>query len=367
MLRGIVHIVYGIPFHWATSDTGCKVMLISVSFALFHWCAFGYEMHIVKTYWSADSSGPKEPVETLVLTISLVFSGAISYTLAVAYFYNPQNKFNGSSTVLVPKVLFTPNGQQEDIGPSEKDWLYTYTFFTAGTLSVIFVCYCAFGLDVFLNFYGLHKFTANITLTHKVIYYGNVTLIYWGFEGVVIICCVFYILCRDIIRHIEFVEELILSDAKTFFTARKYYECLLHYTENLISSLKLWFTVHTVFFMFIVLSLFVEWIASVQSNDNFKVIWLSQTAGSCLIAFKYAFPFLAASRVSARYDKMFETLNTQLNHRQFPEAGEFLSYCKRCAAGFKLFGLRITANVAIISFMSCFVGFFKFYKQIFKS
>ena len=259
-----------------------------------------------------------------------------------------------------------PQGQQEDIGPSSKDWMYMYVFLFLffGSLSVAVVCYCAFGLDVFFNFSGLHKFTTNVTSTSRAIYYGNVTYIL-GFRrsGHNLLCL--YILCRDIIRHIDYIERLTLYEARDFRTARGSYECQLQYSETLMRSLKLWFTIHTMFFVFIVLSLLVEWISSLQSDVNFELIWFPQIAGSCFIAFKFAFPFRAASRVTTRFDKMFDVLNTQFNPMEFPEADAFLSYCKRCAAGFKLFGIRITGNVALICFVSSFVGFFKFYKNIF--
>ena len=322
-------------------------------------------MYTAKVHWRSKEK-PREPTDALVLMILLFFSGSCTFTLAVVYFYNPRNKFLGPSTKLIPKIEFKPEGYHEDVGPSGKDWLYMAGFLLLGTLDVVMMCFGAFYFDAFFNFYGIHDFAINrLSALDRTIYYANVVTIYWGLASGVSLCCVFYMLCRDIIRHIEFTERLILRNARNFHRARDYYETLLQYTEKLSASLNLWFTVHTLFFAVIVLAAVVDWITSLSSTVvDFKRIWFSQIAGSLLIAFKFSFPFFAASRVSTKFDKMYQAFNKELTVREFPESDVFLSYCRRCGAGFKLLGIRITMNLAAISFISCFVGFFKFYKQI---
>ena len=341
-------------------------MTLSIIMVILHWSCFGYEMYTAKVHWRSDEK-PREPTDALVLMILVFFSGSCTYTLAVVYFYNPKNKFTGLSTKLIPKIAFKPDGHQDiAIGPSEKDWLKMTGFLFLGTVTVVMMCFGAFYFDAFFNFYGIHDFAIKrLAVAERYVYYTNVVTIYWGLAAGVALCCTFYMLCRDIIRHVEFTETLILQNANNFREARSYFETLLQYADKLIASLKLWFTVHTLFFTVIVLAVLVDWIISLKSTTvDFKHIWFSQTAGSLLIAFKFSFPFLAASRVTTRFDKMYKVLNKKLAPPDFPESDLFLSYFKRCKPGFTLLGIRITVNVAVISFISCFVGFFKFYKQI---
>ena len=322
-----------------------------------------YEMYIAKVHWSSDEK-PQAPTDVLFLLVLLFLSGACSYTLAVGYFYNPKNKFVGHSTRLLPKIDFKPEDHQQDIGPAGKDWLYMYGFMLLGTIDVAMMSTGDFYSNAFFSFYGIHDFVKQLSTTESIIDYVAIGLIYWGLVGSVLLCCVFYILCRDIVRHIEFTEELILNSARNFRSGRKYYECLLQYTEKLAASLTLWFAIHTLFFVLIVLVTAVDWITSLRSTDvNFKLTWYSQIAGSLLIAFKFTFPFLAASRVTTRFDNMYQILNKQLTHQDFPESDAFLTYCKRCEGSFKPLLLRITMNITIVSFASCFVGCFNFFKQ----
>ena len=76
----------------------------------------------------------------------------------------------------------------------------------------------------------------------------------------------------------------------------------------------------TLFFVLIVLATVVGWITSLQQTDvNFKLTWYSQIAGSLLIAFKFSFPVLAASRVTTKFDNTPQLFNKQLTHQDFPE------------------------------------------------
>lgn len=343
-------------------------MLFSVLLVILQWCAFGFDMYCVKVYWRGNMK-PNIPNETLLLLISMNLSGACSFTLALSYFYNTRNRFHLSVCKLIPRFDFhvCEHAQEEEatITLTTKDWLYTYLFLFVGLIIVALVLFCAFGLNVFFDFYGLHDFTAHIAGLNKIFYYCSVGIIYWGFVSSVIACCVFHILSRDIVEHIRYTEHCITNNAKSFKTARDFHESLMVYTEKVVSSFKPWFIVHTMFFVFIVLVGFVEWVVALTSNHTVNAqIWLAQIAGSLLIAFKFAFPFISASRVTSKFEEMHARLNRKCCNAEFPELDEFLCYCKRCNAGFKLFGIKITGNLALVLLLSCFVGFFKLYKSV---
>ena len=135
--------IFGIPCWWHRLARSWRSrlphMALSIVLTLLHWVAFGYEMYIADTYWrprKAIQHRPRETTDTLVLMVLLFLSGATTYSLAVVYFYNLKNRFLGLSTRLVPQVEFQPEGEQENIGPTGIDWIYTNIFLLVGTLDV---------------------------------------------------------------------------------------------------------------------------------------------------------------------------------------------------------------------------------------
>ena len=316
-------------------------------------------MYIVKTYLRAENADPREPTDTLIIMILINMSEACTFTLAVAFFFNPKNRFQGPLTSLIPKVEFK----------SGKDWIFTNIFLCFGTITVVMMYYADLN-NAFFNYYGIKNFTwdekVNISTATLVTYHVGVECLFWALEGGVVLCCVFYAMTRDIVRHVEFTQRLILESVWDLRTAKRRYRCLLEYTEKSTSSLKVWFIIHLSLFVLIVLALVIEWIqvTSSPSQHHLKEILLAQTAGSFLIAFKFSFPIFASSRVTSRFDKMFALLNQRFNAVDYQHCDTFLTYCKKCKAGFKIFGVRITGSVALVSLLSSLVGFLRLYKQL---
>ncbi|XP_031556846.1 uncharacterized protein LOC116293541 [Actinia tenebrosa] len=369
ILKVVSCIIYGISTQVQSRNRhGCGVRqcLMSGPLVAFLWYSFAFEMYCIKTYWRNSSLKPQIPLETLLIMIPLTLSGAITYTLMVWYFYS--NDFQHSHTRLVPHFDFMPEGHQEDIGPTRNDWKYVNNILLIGFTSVGSVFYCCFGLNVFFDFSGIHNFAVHIHDWKKTLYYIDIGIIYWGYISAVVACCIFFICCRDIVRHIEFTETLIITKAKKYLTARHYHECLLRYTDDVMNTTKLWFVVHSLFFAFIVLTDAVAWIMAFseinRNHKNMVHIIMGQTAGSFLIAFKFAFPFLAASRVTAQYDKMYRRINRHWRPDVLSEVDAFMNYAIRCEAGFTLFGIKLTAELALISLLSCFLGFCRIFKNI---
>jgi len=325
-------------------------------------------MHCVKTYWMGKNYSPTIPTETLILVIPLNISGAISFTLIMWYFYNPKNEFTHSKTRLVPYIEYMPEGFQRDVGPSKNDWKYVNIALLLGIVGVLLFIFVDFKFNIVFDYPGLHDFINRIHDTQRVLYYFSASVVlYWGFVSVVVACCVFFICCRDIIRHIEHTEDLIINKAKDYLVARHYHECLLEYTDRVMASTKVWFAIHSLFFMGIIVSVAFEWLTAFSGSkhySNMSIIILSQIVGSLLIAFKFAFPILAASRVTAKFDQMYRNINREWCPDNTSEVGVFINYCIRCEAGFTLFGIKLTVQLAIISLLSCFVGLFKLYKKV---
>ena len=64
---------------------------------------------------------------------------------------------------------------------------------------------------------------SGITNGEAYIYYTEVVLLFWALEGGVVVCCVFFVMTRDIVRHIEFTQRLILENAWDLSTAKRQY------------------------------------------------------------------------------------------------------------------------------------------------
>ena len=307
---------------------------------------------------------PREPFGTLVLMVLLFFSGSITYTLAVAYFYNPKNKFLASTTRLLPRIEFRPDGEQEEIGPNKTDWFYTSIFLLVGTLDVVIMVVADYHGNVFFNFCGIHDFTSvtNISTTEYEFYkYINVPLLFWALEGGVVMCCVFFVLTRDIVRHIDFTQRLIIENYHDISTAKRRFLCLLNYTKEVAASLQLWFVVHSTVFFFLILFDMIDLLSGTTKIRHCHWYWVAQVSGSFLIAFKFAFPFFAASRVSRRFDNMLKEFNEHFDVEQHRNSESFLTFCKREKAGYTISGIRITFNLAMFSFLFSFLGILKEY------
>jgi hypothetical protein len=61
---------------------------------------------------------------------------------------------------------------------------------------------------------------------------------------------------------------------------------------------------------------------------------------------------------------MYRRINRQWRPDVLSEVGVFMSYSIRCEAGFTVFGIKLTAQLALISLLSCSIGFFKIYKKL---
>ncbi|XP_020908243.1 uncharacterized protein LOC110246263 [Exaiptasia diaphana] len=369
ILKGLACIMFGVPVFGARQARPARLFhtLLSGILVLFIWFSCSFQLYCVKTYWRSSDYTPQIPIETLLLIIPLNISQTVSFTLMVWYFYNPCNDFSHSKTRLVPHFEYMPEGYQIDVGPEGNDWKHANILLFFGVVGVALVLYVSFGLNVYFDFVGIHDFTANIHDWRRALYYGSCAVIYWGFFSVVVACCIFYICCKDIMQHIEHTETIIVKKARNYLMARQYHDCLLSYAENVMKSMKLWFGIHTLLFMFIIVSVSFEWVTAFSGKKHYNdiaIVVLSQTVGSFFIAFNFAFPILAASRVTAKFESMYRNINRRWCPDELPQVEVLMDYCRRCEAGFTLFGVKLTAQLALISLLSCFVGFFKLYKKV---
>ena len=91
-----------------------------------------------------------------------------------------------------------------------------------------------------------------------------------------------------------------------------------------------------------------------KMKDPYELI-LAQISGSFFIAFKFAFPFLSASRVTARYTKFYYRIARSCMIPNLPRLSILHDN-----SGIKLIGVRITTKLAVLAFMCSFLGALKF-------
>ena len=328
------------------------------------------EMHITKVLWTQGrDSNHNPPFGSILLVILLALSSTVSFTVVVMYLFNPRNRFWHSSTKFIPGFQFAPLGTQEDVQPNKMDWLGVNAFLAFAITGLGVALYNALQSNIFFSFTDLHKFTAEISEVQRVLYYIALAVLNWAHLSSILACGTFYISCRSIARHIDFAEKLLINDAADFDSAKKIHECLLSYTQKTSKSLTAWFAIHTVLFGLIILLTLLDVLSVIQSPPKIQDIgkvWMSEVTASWLISIQFAFPFLSASLVTQRFERMYNAVNRGVtNLASSHEQDAFLNYCTRCKSGFNVLGIRITTRHAIMSIGSVFIGLLRFYKELF--
>eukprot|EP00794_Sanderia_malayensis_P019794 gene19794-21735_t len=365
LLRGIICIFYGIlPSNIVKSGNKRHHSYISLLLLCLQWLMVSVYIYCIKTYWTSGN-GPRIPIETMVIMIALNTSAAVSFTLTIAYFYNSKNNFqalrgNCNKFRVIPKIPFKPDGSEDiTINPSESDWFLTNVLFFLGIISISGTLISAFALNAFLDFYGIHNFTLKISGAPIVLYFIAVGTVYWSFCATITTCCLFHVMSRDLINHIHYTEKLIIKQARNRVDFFVYHNALLQYTRDLMCTMKYWFAIHSVFFIFLITATVFEWINAIKRTEdqrsNMARIWFSQLTGSLLIAYKFAFPFFSASRITARFIKFYHNIARESTLPDLPNLTLL-----RDESGFRMCGVRITTNLALLAILSSFIGALKF-------
>lgn len=335
---------------------------ISVLFALLQLAALCEYIYCVKTYWLSGDN-PHIPTITMVIELSLFVSGCVSFILACRFFYANSQDFQRSNCEIIPYVKFELDERLDvDCGPNAFDWLLCNVCLFVGIIDIMFIIIVDMKFNAYFDFYGIHDFSLNISKVEKAIYHIYIGIFYWGLFCAVVSCCIFFILTRDIARHVDVTETYIIEKARSYSEAKASHEHLLNYSNMMINKFEKWFTVHNVFFFFIMMCTVFKWflITSNESRlDKHHVLWASQLLASFLIAFKFSFPFLSASRTTARFKKMYYNINKKKVFQDIYEMPRFLEYAERCHFGFVVFGVKITTNVAFLTIVTTFIGILK--------
>ena len=364
ILKLFAILFYGIlPCGFKTHRKKLHYIWITLILTFAQWSCFLHYIYFVVTYWSSHKYGPIMPEETVFIQMALVASGAVTYTLAVHFLYRKSNNFSSDGEWnVIPGIKFqlaTVLGDEKPMALKKKDWILTNIFLLLGIMSTISVVSSDFKLNVFYDFYGIHDFVAKLSWPRKIQYFIAVSTEFFGLGATACACCIFYAITRDLIRHIEYTENAILIQAKNKDDFYFYHESLHDYSEKMIASFKHWFAIHNMFFIVLVAAVVYEWFKLMKHEkeikDHFHDMLVAQIAGSSLIAFKFAFPFISASRVTMKYVAFYFNLARKCKINGIPDLSILSNN-----SGFKLYGLRITTSIAFLAFFASFAGALKF-------
>lgn len=346
---------------WPETVNKCTA-IISVFFALLQLAALGEYVYCVNTYW-LKGNNPHIPIVTMVIELSLFISGCVSFILACRFFYVNSQDFQRSNCEIIPYVKFELEDRlDEECGPKPIDWVICNICLLFGFLDIVFIVVVDMKFNAYFDFYGIHNFSLRISKVEQVVYYVYIVIFIWGLLCAVVSCCIFFILTRDISRHVDATEVYIIERARSYSEAKVCHEHLLNYSEELIRKFEKWFTTHNVFFFFIMMCTIFKWFLITGDDsrlDKHSILWASQLLASFLIAFKFSFPFLSASRTTARFKRMYFNINRKKIFLNIYEMPRFLEYAERCNFGFVVFGVKITTNMAFLTIVTTFIGIIK--------
>ena len=374
ILKFFIVLFYGIfPCAFKKPRKKLCYIWISTILTLAQWNCLVTFIYFVATVWSSGVYGPVMPKETKFISITLQASGTVTYTLVVYYFYTKSNDFRNSRSTsrscdgrwrIIPRVKFhlaghSELGDQEVIDLDKKDWLITNAFLATGLFSTVSVISTDEKFNIFYDYVGIHDFVEKVPWPTRIQYYIEVSTYFLALAATPCACCIFFVLTRDLIRHIEYTENAILVKARNRDDFYFYHECLLEYCGKMIASFKHWFAVHSLFFVILITAVVYEWFKMLQREKqlerHFTDMLLAQIAGSSLIAFKFAFPFISASRVTARFILFYYNISRKCKIQGIPDLIILSNN-----SGFKLYGLRITTSTAFLAFFASFAGALKF-------
>ena len=386
IIKTFVCIFYGIiPWLFADHKRKWYSLFLPICFVLLHWYSVIGYIYCAEMFWIRSKTNspvkfenvtsknitrvreiiqlPEIPFETLLLLLGLALSGAITVTMAVVYFYSKSNNFSGNRQGefnLLPRLHLNNSNSGEELQEQtcdlpEREWLIANLLLILGILNVLFVLVTDFGTDTLFDFHGIREFLKTATPSNRAIYILAVSFLFWGFGGTVCACCIFHVMSRNIVVHVNRIHKCTIDTnmhRDDFFAL---HERLLVYTESMIDKFKYWFAIHNSMFVLLVAAMIFEWISFMRNSKYAHNYILSQVAGTILICYKFAFPFFSASRVTVGFREFYMQTFRRNQIKDIPEL-----LILQDQFGFKIFGLRITPSIALLVFFSSFLGILKF-------
>ena len=338
---------------------------LSLIFLALYWNSFLSYIYFVLNYWTSEDYEPRISTDTAVIILLIAASNTVTCTLVMHYFYRAKNNFSNDSKEnwsIIPSIQFnlakTP-GDDTEIGPKRQDWILTNIFFFLGLCSGVFVLSTNFALNMYYDSYGIYDFFEKISWQKQVQYYVAFLTGNFAYVANLLFCCIFYVITRDLIRHIEYTEDAILGRARNKDDFYYYHQSLHEYTNKMIDTCKHWFTIHSLFFITLMITVICEWFKLIKQEkaENklaLRDLLMTHISGSIMIAFKFAFPIISASQVSSKFRTFYFNLSMKCKIDGISDLCVL-----RGSSGFKVYGICINTSAAVLTFFSSFAGLLK--------
>ena len=238
ILKFLVCICYGIIAPCFKNHAKKKrYSTITISIMILQWSSFISYIYFVNTYWNNEKYGPTMPTVVKFIQMGLIASCAFNLTLGAWFLYSKSANFtrcDGGGISVIPQVNFSlPGNTNLDVPLKPKDWLFTNIFLVVGFILSSVVIFIDFEYNTFYDFPGMHNFVARISPIRRMHYHLSVTTEFFGFYATVCTICVYHALTRDLIRHIDVVEEYVLTTAKDRDDFQAAIDTLLMYENKL--------------------------------------------------------------------------------------------------------------------------------------
>ena len=358
ILKFFTVIFYGIvPCGFKNHFRKMRYSCISLIFVLLQWNSLVNFIYFILTY----RTDLKFSLVSVTLMIAHAISITVTYSLAVHYFYRTKNNFsidNKGKWSMIPCIRFYLPGDPENerwIWPERQDWFLTNTFLFLGFSGVLLLTSLNIASDTFYGAHHVHNVIDKLPWQRQLQFHIATRTETFGSLATATICCIFYAITRDLVRHIEYTEKAILQRARNKDEFYTFHRSLHQYVDKMVASCRQWFAIHSLFYGTLVLIVVAKWFRLTKYKKleikYFYEVLIARIAGSLMVAFMFAFPFMAASRVTSRFSTFY--FNIAMNS-QIDGLPDLFILSKK--SGFILYGCRIDTTTAILTFASCFVG-----------
>ena len=227
-------------------------------------------------------------------------------------------------------------------------------------LIVIDLCW-----DRFFNGRHIRHFLIDCDNSVVAMYIVSTVSFYWGMFAIVTMCCLFYCMTRTMVLAILEAEQVTILPEVSLQKAIDIQENLLAYIHHLTRSMSVWFAVHSISFLVLILASVYWWqYLGTKEHDPHPVrLFLAVCVACMAIAFKFAFPLWAASRVTKEWKRQIVVLNSSRGWSPWRHHDQdvLLNYITRSGSGFVVGGLLVSENffLLLLVFISSFLALFR--------
>lgn len=198
-------------------------------------------------------------------------------------------------------------------------------------------------------------------LACNAVFYTLAVSVYWGMYSSVVACCVFFALCLVMTNDLTKGYRRLETCTGNVRNALALHEEVRQQIGERINGIKMWFLVHMIFYVVVILANIFEWLEAAH-EFHFTYQYMAQICGTLVVAYKFFFPFLSASYVTLHESTLAQALNDKVDflaEQTFYSRHDleiFLQQSRRRGYGFRMFKVQVTLTIAIFSLLGSVFG-----------